>query len=114
MPAASPRPSTATSRIGLIAGCGEFPLAVARAARRNGLAVVCAGIRQEVDPRLRGEVDVFRSIGLLSLAKYLRFFRRHGVRQITWAGGIRKERLLSWRGVVYHMPDLAALRFWAR
>lgn len=114
MSSGSSHPSPAVTRIGLIAGCGAFPLAVARAARRSGLAVVCAGIRQEVDPRLRSEVDVFRSIGLLSLAKYLRFFRRHGVRQITWAGGIRKERLLSWRGLLYHMPDLAALRCWMR
>lgn len=105
---------TPTERIGLIAGGGEFPVAVARAARRQGLQVVCAGIRLEVSPELEREVDVFAPIGLLSLSGYLRFFRKHGVRRLTWAGFIRKERLLSWRGLWHHLPDLRALGFWWR
>ena len=99
-------------RIGLIAGGGDFPLLVARAAHRRGLEVVCAGIRLEVSPDLAAEVDVFRQIRLLSLGKFIRFFRRHDVRHLTWAGGIGKDRLLSWRGVLHHLPDLYALRFW--
>ena len=84
--------------VGLIAGGGTFPIEVARAARRGGAQVICAGIRLEASPELRAEVDVYRKIGLLSLGSYFRYFRRHGVERITWAGWVRKERLLTVRG----------------
>ncbi|MEM7205222.1 MAG: UDP-2,3-diacylglucosamine diphosphatase LpxI, partial [Planctomycetota bacterium] len=53
----------------------------------------------------------FQRIGLLSFGGFLRFFGRHGVRDLTWAGWIRKETLFSVRGILNHLPDLRALRF---
>ncbi|MEO0477944.1 MAG: UDP-2,3-diacylglucosamine diphosphatase LpxI [Planctomycetota bacterium] len=100
--------------IGLIAGGGSFPFEVARAARAKGHKVVCAGIRLEVSPELRAEVDVFRPIGLLGLARYIKFFRAHGVRSLTWAGWIHKETLLSWSGFFKHLPDYSTFSFWWR
>jgi hypothetical protein len=100
--------------LGLIAGGGRFPVEVARAARHQGLAVVCAGIRREVSPEVAAEATVFRTIGLLSFGQFLRFFRRHGVERLVWAGSVRKERLFSWHGFLSHLPDLRALRFIAR
>ena len=108
----APAPSDHPARIGLIAGGGTFPLLVARAARRRGIEVVCAGIRLEVSPEIRSEVDVYRDVGLLSLGAYYRFFRKHGVRELTWAGWVTKDSLLSWRGILYHLPDYKALRCW--
>lgn len=99
-------------RIGLVAGGGTFPHAVARAARRRGLVVVCAGIRHEVSPDLAAEVDVFKKVGVGKFGKILRYFRRHGVRHVSWAGWIRKERFFSpWR-ILVHLPDWRAVRLW--
>ncbi len=106
--------ATSGPRLGLIAGGGSFPVEVARAARARGYSVVCAGIRLEVEDALRAEVDVFRRFGLLSFNRYLRYFRRHGVRRLVFAGWVRKERLLSWRGLLHHLPDLRAVRFISR
>ncbi len=112
MSASTPLPPA--ERLGLIAGYGQFPLEVARAARRRGVGVVCAGIRMEAAAALAAEVDVFRQIGLGQFGAFLRFFRRHGVRRLLWAGSVRKETLFSLRGLLSHLPDLRALRFLVR
>jgi DUF1009 family protein len=102
----------ARTSIGLIAGGGGFPFEVARSAKRRGMHVVCAGIRGEVDPELAAEVDAFQVFGLGRVAAALRYFRRYGVRELSWAGWIRKERLfLPWR-LWRHIPDFRVLRFW--
>ena len=112
MPGNPEVPPNGPRRIGLIAGGGAFPLAVARAARRRGVQVVCAGIRHEVAPDLASEVDVFRRLGLGRFGALVRFFRRHGVHDLSWAGWIRKERLFTpWR-ILFHLPDWRAIRFW--
>ena len=106
--------SSPTRRLGLVAGGGSFPIEVARAARRRGYEVVCAGIRMEVSPTVEDEVAVFKRVGLLSFNKFIRYFQKHHVEQLVWAGWVRKERLFSLRGILCHLPDLRALRFGLR
>ena len=48
------------ARIGLLAGGGSFPFAVARAARQSGIEVICAGIKHEVSRELASEVSVLK------------------------------------------------------
>jgi hypothetical protein len=45
-------------KIGLIAGGGQFPLLLARAARSQGVQVVAVAFREETDRRLEEEVDL--------------------------------------------------------
>lgn len=107
-----PIETSSPRRIGLVAGGGQFPFVVARAARARGLEVVCLGIRHEVSPALAGEVDVFATTGLGRFCFVRRFFLRNGVKDISWAGWIRKETLFSpWR-IFAHLPDWRAIRFW--
>lgn len=106
------RSNEARPVLGLVAGGGSFPFEVARAARRRGLDIVCAGIRGEVSRDLRREVAVFREFGLGRLGSGFRFFRQNGVREISWAGWIRKERLFRPWGLFIHRPDFRALRLW--
>lgn len=97
---------------GLIAGGGSFPFIVARAARQRGLRVACVGVRHEVSPELADEVDAFRLVGLGRLGAAIRFLRREGVRNLSWAGSIHKETLFSPRRILSLMPDWRAIRFW--
>jgi hypothetical protein len=99
-------------RVGLVAGGGRFPFLVARAARARGFEVVCAGIRHEVAPELAREVDVFKVFGVGRLSAVLRFLKRHGVRDVSWAGGIRKERLFTPSRVFSILPDWRMIRLW--
>jgi len=105
-------PAPAGRTIGLIAGGGSFPFLVARAARARGYRVVCAGIRHEASPDLAAEVDVFRFFGLGRLGAGMRFFRRHGVRDLSWAGWVRKERLFRPGRIFSILPDWRMLRLW--
>lgn len=111
-PGAANLSMTDVRRIGLIAGGGSFPLTVARAARARGIDVICMGIRGMALPSLADEVVAFRQIGLGRFRAALRFFRRHDVRFLSWAGWIRKETFFTAWGVFAHFPDLMALKFW--
>ncbi len=104
--------SSGKEPIGLVAGGGSFPFFVARAVRAAGRSVVCAGIRDEVDPAIAAEVDVFRRIGLGRLGAVMRFFKRHGVREVSWAGFIRKERIYRPARIFSLLPDSRMMKLW--
>jgi DUF1009 family protein len=100
-------------RVGLIAGGGRFPLVVAESARRRDLEVYCIGLRHQMtSPELRELCSVFRYLGLGRLGAAIRFFKRHGVEEVTWAGWIRKEQLFRpWR-LLSILPDWRVFRLW--
>jgi len=55
---------------------------------------------------------VFRYLGLGRLGAAIRFFKRHGVEEVTWAGWIRKEQLFRpWR-LLSILPDWRVFRLW--
>ncbi len=98
-------------RMGLVAGWGNFPLAIARAMKRQGYEVYCLGIRDHADPALAQICDDFRLVGIAKLGSHIRYFRRHGVRQATMAGKIFKAKMLFHRwGWVRHFPDWRCCR----
>ena len=100
------------ARIGLLAGGGTFPFAVARAARKNGIEVVCAGIKHEVSREIAEEVSVFKEFGLGRLGRVLRFFRKHGINEVSWAGWVRKDRLFTPARIFSLLPDWRMLKIW--
>jgi len=92
-------------RIGLVAGGGRFPFHVAEGARRRGVKVVAVGVRYEVSPGLAELCEQFRVHSLGRLGATIRFFKKHGVHDICWAGWIRKERIFCrWRWLRF-FPD---------
>ena len=98
-------------RVGLLAGGGRFPIIVAQDLRRQGIEVVCAALRDQADPELETVCSVFRFFGLGRLNAALRFFKSHGVQEITWAGWIRKTDLFRpWR-LLSVFPDWRMIRF---
>ncbi len=102
---------SSTPKIGLVAGWGNFPLAVARAMKRQGYCVYCLGIRDHADPQLATICDDFRLVGIAKLGRHIRYFRRHGVRRATMAGKIFKAKMLFHRwGWVRHLPDWRCCR----
>jgi len=98
--------------VGLVAGGGGFPLDVARGVRRLGRRVVCVGIRHEVGREIAAEVDAYRELGLGRIGALFRFFKRHGVRDVCWAGSIRKERLFTPTRIFSLLPDWRMIRLW--
>ena len=96
--------------IGVIAGWGSLPFAVACALRKQGRRVAGIGVRDHADPALAELCDHFDWIGMCGIGRAIRLFRKWGVSQATMAGKLQKVLLFQpgwwWR----HRPDWKAIR----
>ncbi len=97
-------------RVGIMAGWGRLPLAVAEALRRQGCEVYCLGTIGHADPALAKICNDFRWSGLAKFGGAIRYFRLHGVTEVTMVGKIFKVRLFErWRWL-RNFPDLRTVR----
>jgi len=99
-------------RIGLIAGSGRFPFVFARAAKRQGLRVVCCALRGEAPPELRREVDRFFWVGLTRINSMIRRFRQCHVTRAVMAGKVTKGAMHSPLRWFLYWPDMRTVRTW--
>lgn len=83
------------SPLGLIAGNGEFPLLIARAALQEGKKIVAAAHLGETRPELRSLVEKICWIRLGEFGKLVRFFKQQGVKEVLMAGGVDKKKMFS-------------------
>jgi len=81
--------------IGLIAGNGRFPALFARAAKRQNIKVVAAGIRGDTMFFLRYLVDRFAWFKVGQLKGLFEYFQREGVRQVIMAGQVNPANLFN-------------------
>ena len=100
-------------RVGLVAGWGRYPIALAEAIKRAGREVVCLGVRDHADPQLQEICDVFAWGGMGKFGWATNFFRKHGVEYATLAGKIHKIRLYDPFFIWRQAPDLYTIRFFA-
>jgi UDP-2,3-diacylglucosamine hydrolase len=82
-------------RYGLIAGNGRFPFMVVEGARRAGVSLSVAAIREETDPQIEKEVDSLTWVGIGQLGKLIRFFKGEGVEKAIMAGQVRHVQIFS-------------------
>ena len=106
-------------RVGILAGWGCYPVLIAEALRRQGCEVYCLGTIGHADAELATVCHDFRWLGLAKFGAAIRYFRRHGVTEVTMAGKIFKVRLFQRWSWLRHLPDLRTIRmfiphFWTR
>ncbi len=90
--------------LGIVAGSGNYPLVLARAARAAGVArLVVAAFEHETDPALAALVDEIAWMRVGQLGRMLAFFRKHAVPRAIMAGQIAPKNLFDLR------PDFKAL-----
>ncbi|MDQ2937531.1 MAG: UDP-2,3-diacylglucosamine diphosphatase LpxI [Acidobacteriota bacterium] len=82
-------------RYGLIAGNGRFPFMVVEGARRAGVSLSVAAIREETDPKLEQEVERLAWVGVGQLGKMIRFFKGEGVEKAIMAGQVKHIQIFS-------------------
>ncbi len=68
---------------------------VAEGARRAGVLLSVAAIREETDPELERQVDRFTWVGIGQLGKMIRFFKGEGVDKAIMAGQVRHVQIFS-------------------
>ncbi len=96
--------------LGLVAGWGRFPIELAEYARAQGRTLVVAGIKGHADECLKDLALEYKTFGVAKLGAHMRYFQRHGVREVLLAGKLFKDRILfHGLGWVGHLPDLTCL-----
>ena len=96
-------------RYGLIAGNGRFPFLVVEGARRAGVSLAVAAIREETDPEIERVAERVTWVGIGQLGKMIRFFKREGVERAIMAGQVKHVQIFSGA-----LPDVRMLRMLLR
>lgn len=92
-------------RYGLIAGNGKFPFLVAEGARRAGVSLAVAAIKEETDPAIERVAERVAWVGIGQLGRMIRFFKREGVEKAIMAGQVKHVQIFSGA-----LPDLRMLK----
>src|SRR5258707_7948693 len=92
-------------RYGLIAGNGRFPFLVLEGARKAGVTLSVAAIREETDPEIERLAERVVWIGIGQLGKMIKFFKNEGVEQAIMAGQVKHVQIFSGA-----LPDLRMLK----
>ncbi len=94
------------SKLGLIAGSGELPLAVAEEARAKGYEVIAIGLEPLADKALASAVSNIRWINVGKLGDIIGYLKRSGVSDAVMAGKVPKSLLYKSKIT----PDLRAIK----
>ncbi len=92
--------------IGLIAGMGELPKAVASEARDKGFHVVAVALEHLADKKLASHVDEIKWVNVGKLGTIIESLKRSGVERAVMAGKVPKA--LLYKGNI--TPDLRAMK----
>src|SRR4051812_43914233 len=80
-------------RYGLIAGNGRFPFMVLEGARREGVDMAVAAIREETDPEIERVASRLEWMSVGQLGRLISFFKREGVTHAVMAGQVKHVQL---------------------
>jgi DUF1009 family protein len=108
-----PDPPRPPAPIGLIAGGGQLPIAVARGLRQAGHPVHGLGLSRQADRDLPRLCTTFREVGLVRIGSWARVLRGLGVHHANMVGYVDKAKLMHdpWR-VFRNIPDARTVRAW--
>jgi hypothetical protein len=97
-------------KYGLIAGNGRFPFLVLEGARREGVEMIVAAIKEETDPAVENFTCKVEWISVGHLGKLIKFFKREGVTRVIMAGQVKHVQIFKLNA----LPDLRMARMLAR
>jgi len=92
--------------LGLIAGMGTLPHAIASEARQKGYRVFAIGLEHLANRSLEQEVDDFESVSVGKLGKIISTLKKAGVEEAVLAGKVPKSILYKKKII----PDLRAVK----
>ncbi len=96
-----------TTKIGVVAGGGQFPLLFTRAAQKAGRKVAVIAHKNETDQAVAEAADEVCWVKLGQFGKVIDWFHEQGVTETVFLGTITKTRIF--RDVI---PDFKALSLW--
>ncbi len=90
--------------LGIVAGEGNFPFLIAKEAKKNQFKVIAVCFHNHTDPKIEELLDDCLWVKVGQLGKIFSFFKKKGVKEIVFAGGIKKVKVLNIR------PDLKGIK----
>ncbi|PKL51723.1 MAG: DUF1009 domain-containing protein [Nitrospira bacterium HGW-Nitrospira-1] len=93
-------------KLGLIAGMGELPIAIAADARSKGYTVIAVGLEPLADKTLESCVDEIQWINVGKLGEIIEYLKKSGVDEVVMAGKVPKALLYKSK----ISPDLRAIK----
>jgi DUF1009 family protein len=94
--------------LGIIAGNGEFPLILARAAKQPGRRLIASAFEGETNPEIANLVDEVEWVRLGQLDKFIKIFTSRGVTRAIMAGGVTPSNLYKNISLDFRMMIVAA------
>jgi len=82
-------------KFGLIAGNGQFPFLVLRAAQRQGHELVVAAIKEEAFPELHNETKNIHWLSIADLSGLINLFKKEKVTKAIMAGQVKHKIIFS-------------------
>lgn len=93
-------------KLGLIAGNGELPFAVASEARSKGFSVIAIGLEGITDKALAAHVDEIRWVNIGKLGALIENLHGAGISEAVFAGKVHKS--VIYKGKV--IPDMRLIK----
>jgi UDP-2,3-diacylglucosamine hydrolase len=93
-------------KLGLIAGKGELPIAVADEAKTQGYTVIAVGLEPLADKSLSSHVDQIQWVNVGKFGKMIDTMKKYDIREAVMAGKVSKTLLYKSRIT----PDLRAVK----
>lgn len=93
-------------KLGLIAGDGDLPKAIAEEARARGYEIIAVGLDPLAEKSLSLAVDEIKWINVGKLGKIISFLKKSGVKEAVMAGKVPKSLLYKSK----ISPDLRAIK----
>lgn len=97
-------------KVGLIAGNGRFPFLVLEGARREGVEMAVAAIKEETDASIEQLTHTVEWISVGHLGKLIKFLKREGVTHAIMAGQVKHVQIFKLNA----LPDLRMARMLTR
>ncbi len=82
-------------KVGLVAGCGSFPRLISKAAKAHGMEVCIAAYQGQADEDIGQYASKVQWLYIGELKKMMEFFAQNSVKQVIFAGGIRKSQMFE-------------------
>jgi hypothetical protein len=108
MPIKSPRQSVHSKILGLIAGMGGLPVAIANEAKKMGYKVIAIALQPPADETLKPIADDFYKIRIGNLGGLLALLKKMSITEAVMAGKVPKRLLYENKKDL--IPDIKAMK----
>jgi len=108
MPVRQSSRSAKPEKLGLIAGMGGLPLALAAQARKMGHYIVAIALQPPADESLKPLADEFHKISVGRFGGLLSLLKKHSITNVVLAGKVPKTLLYENKASI--IPDLKAVK----